>query len=109
MILPGCEDIFEKDISGDSVNIISPENNAIFTGQSIAIVWEELDGAEEYHVVIASPAFNNVLTFRDTITTETDLELSLPEGQYEWSLQASNFGYKSRKTVRSFEIKSNEE
>ncbi len=109
MYLAGCDDIFEKDISEDWVNIISPKQKVVFSGNSVLLVWEPLEGAEEYHVVVVSPSFNNILLFRDTITERTQIELSLAEGSYQWSIYAYNFGYESKKITGSFEIKKDEE
>lgn len=108
-ILPGCEDIFVKDISDDLVYVISPVDSALCTGEKILFVWEKMKGAEHYQIVVVSPSFDKISTTSDIVADTIRAELSLPEGKYQWSIYAYNSEYKSRKTIRSFEITTDEE
>ena len=104
-ILGGCEDIFVKNISDNLVETVTPANNAVLHTGNISFVWEELYGAEDYRVVIVSPSFSNIQSYvHDSTLTETRLDITLPVGIYEWSIQAGNFGYKSQKAVYTLEI-----
>lgn len=104
----GCEDIFVRDISDEQVVILSPFNDVFFEGEKILFAWAPLEGAEKYHVEIASPTFKEGVSLYDDVMDTTRVEVSLPEGNYQWSIYGYNYGYKSKKTTRSFEIKKDE-
>lgn len=109
LFLSGCEDIFLKDISGEQVVVISPVTNTFFEGEKVLFAWDRMEGAEKYHIEVASPSFDEDSPLYDTITDTTRIELSLSEGMYQWSIYGYNYGYKSKKIIRSFEIKKDEE
>lgn len=109
LFFSGCEDIFLKDISGEQVVVISPVSNTFFEGEKVLFAWDRMDGAEKYHIEVASPSFDKGLPLYDTITDTIRIELSLSEGMYQWSIYGYNYGYKSKKITRSFEIKKDEE
>lgn len=107
--LSGCEDIFLKDISGEQVGVLSPVDNAMFESEKILFAWDKMEGAERYHLEVVSPSFEGGTVKYDAVTDTTRIELSLSEGKYQWSVYAYNYGYKSKKIIRSFEIKKDEE
>lgn len=107
--LSGCEDIFIKDISEEQVVILSPADKSLFEGGTILFFWNRMEDAERYRLEVASPSFSND-TLRYSVVTDTNsVELSLHGGEYQWSVYAYNSGYKSRKIIRSFQIKEDEE
>lgn len=108
-IMPGCEDIFLKDLSGEQVVILSPLDNALFESEKILFAWDKMDGADRYRIEVASLSFERGSPLYDTVADTTRIELSLCEGKYQWSIYAYNSGYKTKKTIRSFEIKKDEE
>lgn len=109
LFFSGCEDIFLKDISDEQVAVISPVNNTFLEGEKILFAWDRMEGAEKYHIEVATPSFDKGAPLYDTITDTTRVELSLPEGKYQWSIYGYNYAYKSKKITRSFEIKKDEE
>ncbi|RNC63888.1 hypothetical protein [Proteiniphilum sp. X52] len=108
LFLAGCEDIFLKDISGEQVAVISPVTGTFFEGEKVLFAWDRMEGAEKYHIEVASPSFDGGSSLYDTITDTTRVELSLSGGKYQWSIYGYNYGYKSKKITRSFEIKKDE-
>lgn len=100
-----CNDFFVKDIADDQVEIVAPKNNVVVNSNEITLVWEALDGAESYRVIVVSPSFSEVLYYAcDSITESYKVDVSLPNGTYEWSVQASNSAYTSFKTYAKFQI-----
>ena len=100
LFLSGCEDIFLKDISDKQVAVISPVADTFSEGEKILFSWEPMEGAEKYHIEVASPSFDAGSLLFDTSTDTTRVELSLYEGKYQWSVYGSNYGYKSKKITR---------
>lgn len=100
-----CDDIFVEDISEDSVDLIAPGEGVILRNNEIILAWEALEDAEDYRIVIVSPAFDNVYSYIcDSVTDQCKMKVTLDTGQYEWSVQARNSAYESLKSIRSFEI-----
>lgn len=104
-----CDDFFEKDISEKTVQVISPTNDIELSGNRATFVWELEEGAETYHVVIVSPSFDYIQKYVcDSVLTENRMSLELPSGEYQWFIQAENFGYKSLRNYLNFKIINNE-
>lgn len=100
-----CDDFLVEDISDNQVEILAPKDNVIVNSNKLTLVWEALDGAESYHVIVVSPSFSEVLYYAcDSVTEDYKVEVSLPNGAYEWSVQASNSAYTSFKTYAKFQI-----
>lgn len=108
-LFSGCEDIFLRDISDDRVAIISPAGSTLPDGEKVVFSWDRMDGAEKYHIEVASPSLDGGSYLYDAITDTTRVEISLSAGEYQWSIYGYNLGYESMKTVRSFEIKGDDE
>jgi hypothetical protein len=105
MALTACDDIFVKDISDKQINIVAPANNIVLDKNEVTLVWEELEGAQNYHVIIVSPSLAEVRYYAcDSITDDYKLKVSLPDGTYEWSVQATNSAHESLKTHETFQI-----
>ena len=105
LILFSCEDIFEKDITNDSVMILSPLSKNSIQSDKVTFLWELLEGADQYHIVVVSPSFENIQTYVcDSLTDKYTISLSLPAGEYEWSIQARNSAYESQKKNVSFKV-----
>lgn len=104
-IFSACEDIFVKDISDKRIDIVAPANGAKVNRNEITLVWEELEGAKDYHVIVVAPSLAKVLYYAcDSITEDYKLKISLPNGTYEWFVQASNSAHVSLKSSQTFEV-----
>lgn len=110
LLLSSCDDFFEDDISDKTIQVICPSDKTEISSNKISFAWSEEDGVEKYHVIIVSPSFDKAQQFIcDTILTSNKMELQLPKGDYQWSIQAENFGYKSLINYLTFKIKVDEE
>ncbi|MDR2293313.1 MAG: hypothetical protein LBE11_07560 [Prevotellaceae bacterium] len=108
VILISCDDIFDKKIERNTVEIIAPYNGATLKSGNILFSWKTMDGASKYQLVIVNPSFDNALqvvvdtTFvvNDSATLSTyNQPVNLSEGIYQWSIQAQNFSYSSKKQI----------
>ncbi len=105
LCLISCDDIFVKDISDKTVNIIAPISDTTLNDHEVSLVWETIEGADNYQVIIVSPSFSNIQKITcDSITTDYKLKLTLENGSYEYSVQAHNFAYSSLKSSRQFTV-----
>ena len=105
LLFAACEDIFVKDISDKEINIVAPKNNNIMNKNEVTLVWDELEGAQEYHVIVVAPSLAEVLYYAcDSITEDYKLKITLPNGSYEWFVQASNSAHTSRKSHDTFRV-----
>lgn len=109
LLISSCDDFFEEDISDKTIQVVCPVNGATLSSSQLSFVWSEEEGAEKYHIVIVSPNFENIQSYVcDTTLTNYKMELNLPKGDYQWSIQAENFGYKSLINYLTFKITDNE-
>lgn len=100
-----CEDIFIKDISKDHVNIVAPIRHSVIKNGKVTCVWEVLEHVDDYHVVIVSPSFDAIQIYVcDSVVKDPKLTLPLSPGDYEWSVQARNYGYVSERTITTFKV-----
>lgn len=110
LILLSCDDFFEENISDKTIQVVCPADNTKISSNQLSFVWNEEEGAEKYHVIIVSPSFASAQVYVcDTILTGYKMKLELPDGDYQWSIQAENFGYKSLINYLTFKVAGNEE
>lgn len=105
----GCEDIFLKDISDETIEILSPAEDAELSHPTVLFRWSELEGAEEYQLIISSDPANPTQIQFDTLISKTLFSYTFDEGTYEWSIRARNFGYQTRYQRGVFTISSGED
>lgn len=99
-LLGSCDDIIEKDISGDTPVIVMPQTNDTIPANPVHFKWNELEGATKYHLEIVSPSFANIDVFAiDSIVTGTNFYVSLDSAEYQFRLTALNAGYESHTTA----------
>ncbi|MDR2936147.1 MAG: hypothetical protein LBU80_02240 [Rikenellaceae bacterium] len=105
LLLIACDDLMIKDISEQVVRMTAPASRAETHSPQIAFLWEELSGADDYRLTVAAPSFSKIeRLWKDTMMTETQLGINLPDGDYEWRVQAYNSGYQSRFETLSFRV-----
>ena len=103
MILIGCDDFFEKNISDDIVVLIAPSSGVETTNQRINFSWLAVEGATSYFFEVATPSFSkpfelvvdSVLTLTDSTNVATKVTIVLPPGTYGWRVKAANSGYET--------------
>jgi hypothetical protein len=106
IILVACEkDVFVKDISGKTVNVLAPADGAHTPNNSMIFWWEEMDGAERYNIQIVSPSFAAVQQLHvDTNVTGNKFTVILQPGTYQWRIKGVNNGGSSSYVTRTLVV-----
>lgn len=105
ILFTNCDEVFDKDIESDKVQLYSPANNITIAANKVVFKWNALDGAVKYRLQVVSPSFSsisNVLT--DTIITSTQFSLVLKKGTYQWTVTAINNTAKAYSDTLSLSI-----
>ncbi|OMQ11323.1 hypothetical protein [[Flexibacter] sp. ATCC 35103] len=87
-----CEDIFEKNISNDTVQNLYPINNPIIESNVVSFRWNTLNGADKYRIQIYE---SNQILVLDSLTNKTSITLPLNTGNYIWRVRGENYAYES--------------
>lgn len=102
-----CNEVFEQDIAGKSVSIISPADGYSSPSNQVVFWWNKLDGADWYNLQIVKPSFSNVQTLIvDTNVVGESFSWLLSFGEYEWRIRPENSAYIGDYVVRSFSVES---
>lgn len=101
-----CEELlFEEDITGKTVLLIAPVNNAEIEANLVRFNWEPVEGATNYEIQVAIPNFANAIQLAlSTVTDSTFYELELIENEYEWRVRAQNSGYVTAYSSAKFSV-----
>lgn len=92
IVTVSCEDIFEEDITNDTIQIISPLNGSIIESNVVKFQWNSLKGADKYRVQVYGTNQTIVL---DSLVSKTNLTCPLIQGVYQWRVRGENFAYQS--------------
>jgi hypothetical protein len=107
VIIIGCEDFFEQDLSEKSVTLVAPSNGVITDISVQTFWWEELDGAFEYQLQVVSTGFDSIVQLvLDTTITGTQFQQSLYPGAFQWRVRALNGSSMSPFTTYSLTVDS---
>lgn len=91
MIIVSCNDIFDKDIENNKVQLYSPSNNVTVGANTVLFKWNKMDGATKYRLEVVTSSFSSIKSVTvDTIVTTTQFSLSLKKGNYQWTVTAIN-------------------
>lgn len=111
LLAAGCDDFFERDISGDSVEIIAPVDNVSVPEGEVSFLWNVLEGADHYRLIIVSPSFAeaaspvcDVLVAVDSVAVSCMHTQALAKGEYEWSLRGLNSAWESLETISGITV-----
>jgi hypothetical protein len=105
LLFISCDDIVEKDIRDDTVELVAPADNAVVAEGDIMFWWNELQGASQYELQVVSPNMLSPQTLvLDTVITKHTFTLSLPAGNYQWCVKAINTGYVTQSSCRMLEV-----
>jgi hypothetical protein len=89
--LLSCEDIFEKNLKKENVEILAPTNGLESDISTITFWWNEVDGALGYSLQVVSPTFSSVSKLiLDTNISKNKFTYSLIPGSYQWRVRAYN-------------------
>lgn len=96
--LVACEDILEKNITNDTVQIIYPQNSQVIYSNVVDFQWNALNGAKKYRLQVYAASSNMVL---DSLVTQTHFSFPLGEGNYQWRVRGENYAYTSNYTFNN--------
>jgi hypothetical protein len=95
-VLFSCEKIVATDITGKTPVLLLPQQDDTLQNNLVHFKWEEVEGAEKYHLVVVSPNFSNPSAYAlDTIIYGTDFYYSLDSNQYELKFYGISATYHS--------------
>jgi len=104
--LYSCDDVIEvPDISGRTVNILAPTENAELSAGNIRFTWQEVNDANQYNIQIATPNFataTQILT--DTLLPNRNFSKTLSPGNYQWRVKALNSNFMTTYSTVSFTL-----
>jgi hypothetical protein len=91
MVLVSCNDVFDKDIENNKVQLYSPSNNVTIGANTVLFKWNKMEGATKYRLEVVSSSFTSISSvIVDTIITNTQFSKSLTKGNYQWTVTAIN-------------------
>lgn len=89
--LVSCKEVFEQDLSDQSISIILPQNNTVTPIRNVHFKWKELQDATSYTLEVVSPSFSNIYYFDvDSTFSANEIFLNLVPGNYQWRVRANN-------------------
>lgn len=100
ILIGSCNVFLETDISKVVVTMKAPTNNLSTNQESQTFWWDYVTGATFYNIQIVSPSFDSIRQLiTDSEVTENIFEISLPPGQYQWTVIAYNNSYVSQSDI----------
>lgn len=109
-----CEDIIEVvDISKETVTVLAPTNHSVIGTTDVTFTWQhDIEGAENYHLQVATPTFENasqivvdtLIPIIDTLIPKTSFTKTLDAKDYEWRIRTENANYQTIYTTISFRV-----
>ncbi|MES2629007.1 MAG: hypothetical protein V4616_08560 [Bacteroidota bacterium] len=107
LLLGGCQDVFEKDISGLTVKMVSPGDSTHSGTAQVSFYWEAIDENSSYRLQIVTPNFGSPSRFiLDTLVSGIRFEYSLGQGTYQWRIRGENGSSYTAYTTRTFTVDS---
>ena len=105
VLIAGCKTIFEEDISNQVVTLLSPATGTSTDIASQTFLWEEVDGASNYHLQIVTPSFElTEALILDTLVSNVKFTVTLFPSVYEWRVRAENSAWQTQWTKSQFQI-----
>ncbi|WP_306639603.1 hypothetical protein [Sanyastnella coralliicola] len=105
LLLGSCDVIFEDDIDGQTITLLAPADETSTTIQTINFDWMDLDDAVAYRIQVGEPNFVGLEALvLDSLVTQSELEIVLNPGNYEWRVRGENSGSETEYAVRSLTI-----
>lgn len=106
-VLSGCNDFIEKDLKDKEVTIYAPSQNYTTTTATVTFYWQKLDGARSYHIQIAKPSFDGMVSLlTDTLCTGSQFSYVFTPGTYQWRIRAENGTTETPYITRNIQIDS---
>jgi hypothetical protein len=98
LVLFSCDDILEKDITNDMVELISPINYEEVESNVVIFKWNNLSDTDKYRIQIFKTNKTKVL---DTLITKTSITYPLSRGEYHWRVRGENSAYQSSYSIQA--------
>lgn len=97
--------VLEANISNDLITTLAPTSQAVVTAGDVSLNWESLEGADSYHLQIATPSFENANQITlDTLISATKFMQSLEANTYEWRVKGVNSAYETAFSTNAFTV-----
>lgn len=107
-LLYACEDIIVPNIDDERVSLLVPPDSLATAESEVTFSWEEVEGADDYHLQLVRPSFQNILDFvLDTLVADTRYTAALPVGDFEWRVRAENSASTTNYSKRRLSIAAN--
>ncbi len=104
-LLIGCDDIFEEDLTNQSVVLLNPVEQASLKNTNVNFLWEQMEGANAYNIQLVKGSFAMPEAYLlDSTVTDNRYEIDLLVGKYEWKVAALNASSISKYIQRTFTI-----
>ncbi|HLA55566.1 MAG TPA: hypothetical protein VK623_05680 [Flavobacterium sp.] len=87
-----CDDIIEKDITNDTVQLVSPIDDAQIESNVVSFQWNNLEDADKYRIQVYA---DNQIVALDSVVTATHLTIPMSPGTYQWRVRGENSAYVS--------------
>ncbi len=101
-----CDDLIVEDIEEKEILLVSPADSIKVEYINITFLWENLEGAENYLLQVATPSFANAANILiDTLMEENRYSFDFIPGEYEWRLRAENSISKTSYHYRKFTVR----
>ncbi|MBV6644128.1 MAG: hypothetical protein KI790_01685 [Cyclobacteriaceae bacterium] len=105
LLLAGCDDVIEENITNKEVFLLAPGNGAVLDSGTVSFWWDFVNGASQYELVLVSPSFDSIkFLVADSVLQDNRLSLNVLPGRYEWGVSAFNNGYATDYFYSSFTI-----
>lgn len=94
-----CNEIIEKDISDEVVEMVIPTKNDTLLTNQIHFKWLKMDGADFYNLQMVKPTFSDIQQFvlDSNIAGNESYQIVSP-GQYTFKIRGENGAYQSKYT-----------
>lgn len=101
LAVASCDDVLEKNIEKKKITLRAPQDSDTTSVTDVSFWWDDLEGAQEYELLIASPvmAAPNALVM-DTTISKNKMTVSLLPGNYEWCVKGVNSAYETEYSCR---------
>ena len=115
-VCASCDDIFERDISGEQVEIIAPSDGMVVMEGKVTFSWNVLRGAEFYRLVVVGPSFDKAMSalcdeviIADSAAMSCSHTFFLTAGNCQWTLQGVNSIGSSKRIVYGLSVKESDD
>lgn len=98
LILFSCDDVLEKDITNDMIEIISPKDYEEIESNVVTFKWNSLSDADKYRIQIFKTDKTKIL---DSLISKTNLKYPMLKGEYQWRVRGENFAYQSSYSLQA--------